>query len=242
MKISKYILFFSLMTICFAACRSNQAESAPKPKVIDFIVDAKTANIELFWKNDNGQIFGSLQNVKKSVESKGKRLRFAMNAGIYEKNQTPKGLFIQNGITLQPLDSGNGAGNFYLKPNGVFYLTYDRRALVVAAEKYGNESNIIKAAIQSGPMLVADGKINAEFQPDSTNINVRNGVGILPDGKVVFAISDGKTNLYDFALYFKNAGCQNALYLDGFVSRMYLPEKTVADLDGEFAVIIGVVE
>jgi uncharacterized protein YigE (DUF2233 family) len=32
----------------------------------------------------------------------------------------------------------------------------------------------------------------------------------------------------------------NALYLDGVVSRMYLPEKKWEQLDGDFGVIIGV--
>jgi uncharacterized protein YigE (DUF2233 family) len=37
-------------------------------------------------------------------------------------------------------------------------------------------------------------------------------------------------------------GCRNALYLDGFVSRCYLPEKNLTQLDGDFGVMIGVVE
>ena len=52
-----------------------------------------------------------------------------------------------------------------------------------------------------------------------------NGVGILPDGKVVFAMSKTEVNFYNFADYFKKLGCKNALYLDGFVSRTYLPEQ-----------------
>jgi uncharacterized protein YigE (DUF2233 family) len=58
----------------------------------------------------------------------------------------------------------------------------------------------------------------------------------------MFAISRKEVSFYDFALYFKNSGCRNALYLDGFVSRMYLPEKNIEHLDGEFGVIIGVTE
>lgn len=40
----------------------------------------------------------------------------------------------------------------------------------------------------------------------------------------------------------KKKGCKNALYLDGFVSRTYLPEKNWSQLDGNFGVIIGVTE
>ena len=89
-------------------------------------------------------------------------------------------------------------------------------------------------------MLLIDGEINTAFKQGSTNLNIRNGVGILPDGKVLFAISNTGVNFYDFAEYFKKAGCKNALYLDGFVSRLYLPSKKVTQTDGNFGVMIGV--
>ncbi|HXB14083.1 MAG TPA: phosphodiester glycosidase family protein, partial [Bacteroidia bacterium] len=76
----------------------------------------------------------------------------------------------------------------------------------------------------------------------SKNLNIRNGVGILPDGKVVFAMSKSEINFYDFAEYFKNLGCRNALYLDGFVSRAYLPEQNWIQTDGDFGVLIGITE
>ncbi|MDI3322021.1 phosphodiester glycosidase family protein [Pinibacter soli] len=62
---------------------------------------------------------------------------------------------------------------------------------------------------------------------------------ILPN-KIIFAMSKKEINLYDFANYFKSIGCKNALYLDGFVSRTYLPEKNWIQTDGDFGVIIGV--
>ena len=89
-------------------------------------------------------------------------------------------------------------------------------------------------------MLVVDGKINPLFEQGSKNLNIRNGVGVLPDNKLLFAMSRYEINFYDFANYFKKMGCKNALYLDGFVSRTYLPEKNWLQLDGNFGVIIGV--
>lgn len=49
-------------------------------------------------------------------------------------------------------------------------------------------------------------------------------------------------NFFDFATYFQERGCKNALYLDGFVSRAYIPSKNWKQLDGNFGVIIGVTE
>ena len=53
-------------------------------------------------------------------------------------------------------------------------------------------------------------------------------------------MSKKEINFYDFANYFKSIGCKNALYLDGLVSRIYLPEKQWIQTDGNFGVIIGV--
>lgn len=73
-------------------------------------------------------------------------------------------------------------------------------------------------------------------------MHIRNGVGILSNGNVFFAKSKEKTNFYDLATLLKQNDCLNALYLDGFVSRTYLPSKGIEQLDGKFGVIIGEVK
>jgi uncharacterized protein YigE (DUF2233 family) len=69
-------------------------------------------------------------------------------------------------------------------------------------------------------------------------LNLRNGVGIISKNTkskiVVLAISDSKVNFYDFALLFKEIlGCENALYLDGAISKMYIKGDPINKLDGE---------
>lgn len=192
------------------------------------------------WK-DNNQVIGSLENLKKVVEGQNKKLVFAMNGGMYKQDNSPQGLFIQNNKTITPLDTAKGSGNFYMKPNGVFYLTTDNTPVICTTQEFVNNGKV-KYATQSGPMLVIDGKIHPSFKYGSANLNIRNGVGILPDNKLVFAMSKTEINFYDFANYFKNLGCRNALYLDGFVSRTYLPEKKWIQTDGNFGVIIAVTE
>jgi uncharacterized protein YigE (DUF2233 family) len=39
--------------------------------------------------------------------------------------------------------------------------------------------------------------------------------------------------------WFRQRGCSDALYLDGFVSRTYLPAAGWEQTDGDFGVIIG---
>ncbi|WP_245843697.1 phosphodiester glycosidase family protein [Niastella vici] len=123
----------------------------------------------------------------------------------------------------------------------MFYITTANVPAICKTEDFVNKGNV-KYATQSGPLLVINGTINPAFKEGSTNVNIRNGVGILPNNEVVFAMSKGEVNFFDFAGYFKKMGCRYALYLDGFVSRTYLPEKDWTQTDGNFGVIIGVTE
>lgn len=233
-NISLLLFFILFITGLIAFAPKKTAE-----QFVTYIADPKKDNIGLYWKNDNGEFMHSLSSLKNYAESKGQTLIFAMNAGMYMKNHAPQGLFIDQQKIITALDTASGNGNFYLKPNGVFYITTDKTAKICKTEDFSYISNI-KYATQSGPMLVIDGEIHNAFRQGSANMNIRNGVGILPDNRIVFAMSKDKINFYDFAYYFKSLGCKNALYLDGFVSRTYLPAQHWTQTDGNFGVIIGV--
>lgn len=195
----------------------------------------------MFWKDDKGNRIGTLGNLKKHIETQNGKVQCLMNAGMFKKDFSPQGLFIENGKMLTVADNSEGVGNYYLHPNGRFYVTDNDYAFVCPTGNCVKRTDIAFAT-QSGPMLVIDGKLHPAFKEGSTNLNIRNGVGILPNGNVLLAISDKEINLYDFAMFFKNAGCKNALYLDGFVSRAYIPSKKRYDHDGNFGPMIAVVE
>jgi uncharacterized protein YigE (DUF2233 family) len=233
--INKYRVFVGLTFLFF--CLGTTPKDENDLKFLSFVTDA--SSIKFYWKDDNGQIFRSIQNLKQFIETKNQELKFAMNGGMYMNDNSPQGLFIQNNTALTPLDTLSGTGNFYLKPNGVFYLTKDNKAVVCQTKEFIDNGQI-NFATQSGPMLLIDGQIHQAFKKGSINLNIRNGVGILPENKVVFAMSKQEVNFYDFAEFFKNLGCKNALYLDGFVSRTYLPDENWKQTDGNFGVIIGV--
>lgn len=208
---------------------------------ISYTVDPKKQSLVFYWKDNKGVIFSSIQHLKTWLGQNKQKLLFATNGGMYKTDHAPLGLYIENKIVLTPLNTSRGTGNFYLKPNGVFYITTDNIPLICKTTDFRNNTRI-KYATQSGPLLVIDGNIHASFKEGSANVNIRNGVGILPDNRIVFAMSKKEINFYDFANYFKSLGCKNALYLDGFVSRTYLPEKNWVQTDGDFGVMIGVVQ
>lgn len=231
------LILFALFCTAFSFQKNNVQDD----RIISFIVDLNVQNLQLYWKDKNGNTLKKFTSLRTLVENKKQNLLFAMNAGMYRKDNTPQGLYIENHKVLITLDTLSGEGNFYMKPNGVFYLTDENKGYVCQTVDFKLNEHI-KYATQSGPLLLIDGHVHAAFKKGSPNLNIRNGVGILPDGKIIFAMSKKEINFYDFAIYFQNMGCKNALYLDGFVSRMYLPKENWVQLDGNFGAMIRVTE
>lgn len=220
---------------------------APPAAVPDYqdekllVFTCKPAEVHMFWKAEDGRIFRNFDSLDQWLSVKHKQqLIFAMNGGMYMEDNSPLGLYIEKGKTLRKLNRANGGGNFYMKPNGVFYITDKGTADIRSREAFSATG--VTFATQSGPMVLVDGAINPTFNKDSKNVNIRNGVGILPNGDCIFMMSRSLITFYDFALFFKEKGCKNALYLDGAISQTYLPEQSYSAKGGNFGVIIGVVK
>lgn len=213
---------------------------------IGFESNSDSDEIRTYWKDDKGNILGSIGNLKLYVEQKGSKLIYACNGGMYMQNQSPLGYYIERGKTLQKINTRTGSGNFYLKPKGVFYVDDNNKpgiqSIETGADRVLLETKKIKYLTQSGPMLVHNNVINSLFSKASNNMNVRNGVGILPNGNAYFAMSTYPVSFYYFAKHFTDKGCREALYLDGFVSRSYFPKLNYVQLDGNFGVMIAVVK
>ena len=244
-KFSFLILFGLLCSSCKQTVSTNilvDEIANDYPHLITQIVDLKTDQLDFYLLDEHGENFKNFERLETWLQAQDKVLVFAMNGGMYNKDLSPQGLYIENGKTLAELDTlSEGYGNFYLQPNGVFSIDEAGKANISTSIKFRNKGNI-KYATQSGPMLVIDQKIHPKLTEGSENVHIRNGVGLLPDGRLLFAMSKEKINFYDFAKFFKDNACKNALYLDGFVSRTYLPSKNWIQKDGNFGVIIAQVK
>jgi uncharacterized protein YigE (DUF2233 family) len=207
------------------------------------IVKAKPSQVRVLWKNDDGKLLFNFSSTAAFLKARGEEPVMLCNGGIYEPGKIPSGLLVQGGRTLRPLNLRDGKGNFFLKPNGVFWVAAGK-AGVIAAEKFDPAVPQLTDAVQSGPLLLASGKTHPAFNEGSKNRLHRNGVGVTRDGQVVFAISDFHgtklPNLWEFADLFRSLGCDNALFLDGDISQM----RTGDDVGGRsnlFASVIAVV-
>lgn len=205
-------------------------------------VDLESQTIELFWHDATGHPFLSLDDVKAHLEERGDSVIALTNGGIYEPGFIPTGLLIQRGETMHPLNLDEGNGNFFLKPNGVFMLREDGARIVESSAVNPGDPAIVYAT-QSGPLLVREGEIHPAFTPGSKNCRLRSGVGVSTDGTVYLVISNGSTNFYDFAAFFRDTlNSPNALYLDGSISELYAPALGRTDQIGEqYAVILAVI-
>ncbi len=204
--------------------------------------DLRLVQIKMFWKDVSGKPFSSLENLEKHLTKNNIRLLAATNAGIFDTSQAPLGLHIERGQVLHPLKTRrSGYGNFYLQPNGVFYLAKSGARILETLE-FQRISPTALEATQSGPMLVRNGKIHAAFQKNSFNRLPRNMIGVENSQNVHLVISDDWVNFYDTALFMRDVlKCQNALYLDGSISAMRIPNSREDD-DGEFGGMIGIVQ
>ena len=184
-------------------------------------VDLTKHKLELFWRDGRRKPFEGFATLDGWLRGKGRKLVFAMNAGMYQSDHSPVGLYVEHGKELRPLNRSHGKGNFCLLPNGVFAVT-DAGARVVETSKYHTIQDDAVLATQSGPMLVIDGHLHPGFAPDSQSRLIRNGVGVVSPHEVVFAISEDPVNFYEFATFFRDAlNCPNALYFDGSVSSLF---------------------
>jgi uncharacterized protein YigE (DUF2233 family) len=174
------------------------------------------------------------------------------NAGMYNKDGSPVGLYINNYKLIKPLDETSTPlnDNFHLYPNGVFYIDslnkmYVEKTVHFAQNKMKTGMGV-QYATQSGPMLVMNDSIHDNFNFKSQNNNIRNGIGIVQGSsnkKAIVAISDNQITFFNFALLFKYIlNCNNALYFDGSISKMYSNEnlKKMGDLGGNLGPILSV--
>ncbi len=187
---------------------------------------AAPGQVSLHWKNNEDEPHGQLESVRQELEQQGKTVKLVTNSGIFVPGFIPAGLHIEDGAELQSINLLDGPGNFQLLPNGVFYVA-DGVAGVLESNAYAASGIQANLAVQSGPMLLADGVIHPEFSETSESTFVRNGVGVTADGQVLFLISTKPVTFWEFASEFIDRGVSNALYLDGSISVMDEP------VDGE---------
>lgn len=239
MTLRAFILLCALVmpAAASAACRDIEFETQP------FTLCEVTAgqDLRLFHTGGDGVVLGSFGSVDDVLRTEGKKLLFAMNAGMYHADRAPVGLLVTDGVERARIITSDGPGNFGLLPNGVFCI--GAQFSVVESRAYAAKPPACRFATQSGPMLVIDGALHPRFLQGGDSRYIRNGVGVSADGKTAYFVISGRpVNFYDFGRLFRDAlKTANALYFDGKISRLYAPEIRRNDFGFQMGPIVGLV-
>jgi len=225
----------------FLLVHAQKAEKITFENSIFQIYHTPAKLVHLHWKDDKGQKYKSFSKLEAELKSKGISPLMITNGGIYGKGETPCGLHIEDGKKLNNINLADQPGNFYLKPNGVFFIT-DGNPKILESKEYMKKNLTPTLALQSGPLLLQNGKIHSKFNKGSNSKLLRSGVGITKDGEVIFAISKSKVNFHHFTRLFIDLGCSDALFLDGVISKMQIEDHQNGKASTDFAAILAVYE
>ncbi len=213
--------------------------------------DCKTYNLKVDGKQDiyticvvDPSLNVRIHNIKgQTLKSKWDQLKnekkyapkLVMNAGMFDPDYSATGLCItggESGFKKELNEKKATSGNFFMQPNGLFVITKDGKPMVMPTDTFkkkyyeaGKMTNV-KYATQSGPILLEPKGINGKFNRNSTNLNIRNGVGVTKGGKIILIKSENPVSFYSIARLFQLLQCGNALYLDGFVSRIFYGKES----------------
>jgi uncharacterized protein YigE (DUF2233 family) len=242
MKASLVFLTAASALVCnVSGVEFSKAAIAGKPLTV-CRVDLRKERLELFLRDDTGQPIKRFERLAGFIAARGRKLTFAMNAGMYHGDFSPVGLFISEGRQVTPLNTARAEGNFFLKPNGVFLVT-ESGARVVETSDYPDLRERVILATQSGPMLVHRGKLHPAFNAQSESRLFRNGVCAPRPDTVVFVNSEAPVNFHEFATFFRDTlHCTEALFLDGTVSSLHSNALRRSDFRMDLGPIIGVTE
>ena len=205
--------------------------------------DAQREEFRLISRGADGAYLRSFEAMNAMLGRDTRRLRFAMNAGMFNDQGAPIGLYVENGAEQHVLRLTNGPGNFHLKPNGVFWVSDDGALHISRSEDYATLAPHPRYATQSGPMLVIGGTLHPSFSADGSSRYIRNGVGLRDDRTAYFVISSSAVSFGRFARFFRDElHCRDALFLDGSVSSLYAPSMGRNDDNHELGPMVVVLD
>jgi uncharacterized protein YigE (DUF2233 family) len=205
--------------------------------------DPSRHDLQTFVTDGRGKALRRFSALQRDLGVQAKRVVFAVNAGMFDDAGLPIGLYVENGEERFPINERDAPGNFYLRPNGIFWI--DARGPHVSdTQSYLKRGEAgLRVATQSGPMLVIAGQIHPKFDADGKSRNIRNGVGVGRHGQALFLMSRDPVSFGKFARAFRDhLGCDNALFLDGAVSSIWNGQTGQIDQRADVGPMIVVFE
>lgn len=186
------------------------------------IADPELHTIRTSLAPSSGANFGTIEGWAAGKNESA--IAFVTNAGIFGDDLKPIGYFVEEADRLEQLNRSDGDGNFFLKPNGVFFGTAGKWQIIDTDTFLRTIGTRPQFGTQSGPMLVIDGNLHPQIQDDGPSQTIRNAVGLDNDGNAHFVISDEPLSFGKLARFFRDElKTPNALLLDAGNSALWHP-------------------
>jgi hypothetical protein len=173
---------------------------------------SKNSTVESRAKKAESLLWNMVSTTKQAANfemATGRNVLVATN-GDYYNMQTgqPNGYLIMEGNVVQTSNGTAQEPYFAVLDDGSY-----------AIREYGTDCSDVKEAISGPFLLVKNGEI--VYSADDTTKAPRNSIGLKEDGTVLMFLADGRQGVSngmtvnEVAQIMKNAGCVNAIYLDG---------------------------
>ena len=104
------------------ACEVREFETS---RFIVCSFDPRRQDMRLYSRASEGGYLRGFEALQQELGGDARRVRFAMNAGMYNDAGAPIGLYVQDGDEQKSISLTDGPGNFHLKSNGVFWQSED---------------------------------------------------------------------------------------------------------------------
>ena len=195
------------------------------------VLDQANSTQELYSNPENKELFadGELSANEAELFQENFNVITAINgAGFNMGTGEPGGLLIMHGEEYHAIDG-----------NGFFGMHKDGYAVIGTTEEYNTKykGQIEEAIAGFGTMLVKDGELAITAESDYySNRASRTAIGITATGRVVFMVLDGRQepwscggSMIEIAQIMKNAGCVQAINLDGGGSTTFVARQAGDD-------------
>ncbi len=197
-----FVFLFSVGSVCAASAPCEPVAYEHSEYTV-CEVDLRGRSVRLFWKKPDGHPYEYLSSLPRALGNHSGRLLFATNGGMYHPDNSPVGLYVEDGRELVHANTSAGPGNFHMRPNGVFYVRGEV-AGVLETRSFIKQRLQVDFATQSGPMLVIDGELHPRFVRYGGSRKYRVGVGRREPSLVVFAVSESEVSFAEFARLFRD--------------------------------------
>jgi len=180
------------------------------------VIKAKVFTIQQNPNSQDKMSVGFGKNLNLGGEYNG-----AVNGPLIDSNSIFTGGYIDNKKQIKnwEVSKEDNSDNFNTR-NGI--LGADNKGNIFLSRSGSNTiPDNTQWAIQNGPVLLQDNENLCS--PQNTSKMIRTGIGYNDKNELIVIATEEKVTPYEFAEIFKQQGCKNAIYLDGY------PEKSDND-------------